>query len=45
MRVIWGKREGEYFWGRGLDGANQIDWVQEISFLAQRACGRKTQHA
>jgi len=37
MGVIWGKREGEYFRGRGLDGANQIDWVEEISVLAQRA--------
>jgi hypothetical protein len=36
MGVIWGKREGEYFWGRGLDEANRIDWVEEISFLAQR---------
>jgi hypothetical protein len=41
MGVIWGKREGEYFWGRGLDGANQIDWVQEISVSAQSAFGRK----
>jgi hypothetical protein len=41
MEVIWGKREAEYFWGRGLDVTNQIDWVEEISFLAQRACGRK----
>ncbi len=29
------------FFRRELDGANQIDWVQKISFLAQRACGRK----
>jgi len=25
------------FWGRGLDGSNQIDLVEEISVLAQRA--------
>jgi len=31
MGVIWGKREGEYFWGRGLDRGNQIDLVEEIS--------------
>jgi hypothetical protein len=36
MGVIWGKREEEYFWGRGLDGWNRVDWVEEISFLAQR---------
>ena len=41
MGVIWGKREAKYFWERGLDVTNQIDWVEEISFLAQRACGRK----
>jgi len=41
MGVIWGEREGKYFCGRGLDGANQIDLVQENSFLAQRAWGRK----
>jgi hypothetical protein len=37
MGVIWGKREAEYFWGRGLDGANRIDCVQEISSLALRS--------
>jgi hypothetical protein len=37
MGVIWGKREGKYFWGRGLDGWNRIDLVEEISVLAQRA--------
>lgn len=41
MGVIWGKQEGEYFWGRGLDVANRIDLVEEISFLARRAWPRK----
>ena len=34
MRVIWGKREAEYFWGRGLDGANQVDLVGKLVFGA-----------
>jgi hypothetical protein len=37
MGVIWGKQEGEYFWGRELDGPNRIDLVEEFSVLAQRA--------
>ena len=37
MGVIWGKREAEYFWGRGLDGANRIDLVDEISRSASVA--------
>jgi hypothetical protein len=32
-------RSGIFLRG-GLDVANQIDWVEEISFLAQPACGR-----
>ena len=35
MQVIWGNREAIYFCGGGLDGANHVDWVQEISFCAQ----------
>ena len=35
MGVIRGKRKGKYFWGRGLDGANRIDLVQEIRRCAQ----------
>jgi hypothetical protein len=29
------------FLGEGLDGGNRVDWVEEISVLAQRAWGRK----
>jgi hypothetical protein len=28
MDVIWGKREGKYFWGRGLDRWNRVDPVR-----------------
>jgi len=36
MGVIWGKREGEYFWGRGWTGEIGLIGLRKLVFLAQR---------
>ena len=35
--LIWGGREGNCFFGEGLDGANQVDLASEISVYEQRS--------
>src|SRR5947208_4112947 len=31
MAVIWGKREGEYFWGRGWTGEIRLIWLRKLA--------------
>lgn len=32
MGVIWGKREGEYFWGEGWTGKIGLIWFRKLVF-------------
>jgi hypothetical protein len=32
MGVIWGKREGECFWGRGWTGEIRLIWFRKLVF-------------
>jgi hypothetical protein len=35
MDVIWGKREGKYFYGQDWTGRNKVDRVGKIRVLAR----------
>ena len=32
MGVIWGKREGEYFWGEGWTEQIRLIWLMKLAF-------------